>query len=183
MRSRRSQCVAKWESDYRVVLGLRPAHDGDAEAAAASKPGKRPRKRNQSQKAPKAVKQRGPFEKLDKVITISRQLPTIQLVDAVWANTFDWLSHINKKSCDVPPETIFQICHCGKSGQAISVSRSHAGRQAVVCHLLERDHWHLPRKCIRHADDRKLPQRMAEQSAKKCKVIAGGHLHLHAATF
>ena len=98
MRSRRSQCVAKWESDYRVVLGLRPAHDGDAEAAAASKPGKRPRKRNQSQKAPKAVKQRGPFEKLDKVITISRQLPTIQLVDAVWANTFDWLSHINKKA-------------------------------------------------------------------------------------
>ena len=98
MRSQRSQCVAKWESDYRVVLCLRPAHDGDAEAAAASKPGKRPRKGNQSQKAPKAVKQRGPFEKLDKVITISRQLPTIQLVDAVWANTFDWLSHINKKA-------------------------------------------------------------------------------------
>ena len=93
-----SQCVAKWESDYCVVLSLRPAHDGDAEAAAASKPWKTLGKRNQSQKAPKAVKQRGPFEKLEKLITISRQLPIIQLLDAVWANTFDWLSHINKKA-------------------------------------------------------------------------------------
>ena len=36
------------------------------------------------------------FEKLDKIITVTRQLPTIQLVDAVWDATFDWLNGVNK---------------------------------------------------------------------------------------
>eukprot|EP00438_Fugacium_kawagutii_P008368 Skav228124 [mRNA] locus=scaffold1220:246254:247684:+ [translate_table: standard] len=39
---------------------------------------------------------KGPFEKLDKSISISRQLPTVQLLDGVWGATFEWLSRVNK---------------------------------------------------------------------------------------
>lgn len=38
----------------------------------------------------------GPFEKLNKIISVSRQLPTVQLLDGVWGATFQWLSRVNK---------------------------------------------------------------------------------------
>ena len=146
-----SQCVAKWESDYCVVLSLRPAHRCSQQTLedtwkAESKP-----ESAKSCEAKRSVRKVG---EADHYFQAAANNSTSGCCVGQYLRLV--ITH-QQKSCDVPPETIFQICHCGNFGQAISVSRSHAGRQAVVCQLLERNHWHLPQKCIRHADDRKLP--------------------------
>ena len=41
-----------------------------------------------------------PFQKLERIITASRQLPTIQLFDAVWHTTFQWLSRTSKRTLE-----------------------------------------------------------------------------------
>eukprot|EP00438_Fugacium_kawagutii_P024089 Skav218388 [mRNA] locus=scaffold3482:8652:12922:- [translate_table: standard] len=65
--------------------------DADAEAAVLTA---RPRQRAPKKIAPKVHK--GPFETLNKIISLSRQLPTVQLLDGIWGATFEWLSRINK---------------------------------------------------------------------------------------